>query len=101
MKKIDHTKPFIKTVNALPHAFNKAYWDMGETSYKEELCIAYIEENNMDSGTAEKMLYKCGITKRDNPYVYLWLNKHIEQSMGMFLGITPYGERKLFLIRGF
>lgn len=90
---------FVKTVNALAHGFNKAYWSMADTSFKEELCITFIEENNIPVQKAEKMLYKCGITKRDNPIVFLWLNKHVEQNMGMYTGITDYGTRKLDLLR--
>lgn len=92
---------FVKTVNALAHAFDNPYWDMASTSFKEELCITFIEENQIPIKEAEKMLYKCGITKRDNPFVFLWLNNHIEQSMGMYFGITDFGKRKLELIIGY
>lgn len=92
---------FVKTVNALAHAFNSVYWNMADTSYKEELCITFIEENKIPIVEAEKMLYRVGITKRDNPFVYLYLNNHIEQIMGMYTGVTDFGKRKLYLIRGF
>jgi len=94
-------KSFIKTCNALTKAFETPYWSMGDISFKEELCITFIEENNVPIPLAEKMLYRIGITKRKSPFVHLWLNKHIESSMGMFIGITEYGNRKLELIRGF
>jgi hypothetical protein len=92
---------FIKTCNALAQAFENAYWSMGDISYKEELCITFIEENKIAIPIAEKMLYKIGLTKRESPFVHLWLNKHIESKMGMFTGITDYGTKKLISIRGF
>lgn len=92
---------FIKTVNSLPYAFESAYWNMADTSYKEELCICFIEQNNIPINEAEKMLYKCGITKTKNPFVFLYLNKHLEQSMGTYTGITDFGKRKLYLLRRF
>lgn len=92
---------FVKTVNALPYAFESAYWDMADTSYKEELCITFIEENNIPLPIAQKMLYKCGITKRNSPFVFLCINKHIHQQMGMYTGITDFGKRKLELLRKF
>jgi hypothetical protein len=92
---------FIKTVNALPSAFDYSYWQMGDTSYKEELAITFIEENKISITDAEKMLYKIKLTKRDSPIVHLWLNKHVEQGMGMYVGITDYGKKRLAKLNGY
>lgn len=92
---------FVKTCNGLAQAFESAYWSMGDISYKEELCVTFIEENKISINIAEKMLYQIGLTKRKSPYLHLWLNGHIESSMGMFTGVTDHGKRKLELLRGF
>jgi len=92
---------FVKTCNALAHAFEYGYWNMADTSYKEELALTFIQENKIDIKTAEKMLYKMGLTKRKSPFVHLCINGHIEERMGMYTHLTQYGKRKLELIRGF
>ena len=79
--------------NNLPHAFEHLYWNMADTSYKEEVVKAIMEEYKLDVESSKWFLRRCGLFKKDSPILYYWLDGHIQESMGAFHGVTDIGNR--------
>ena len=87
-------KPIAKTIkNSLPHAFDSRYWDMANTTYKEEVAKAYIDDLGLNVDTSKKFLRMCGLYKKDFPILYYVLDGHIKESMGAHYGVTPIGDK--------
>ena len=92
------TKQQLKTIgntikNSLPHAFDSRYWDMANTTYKEEVASAYIEDLKLNNKDAKTFLRYCGLFKKDFPILYYLLDGHIKESMGAHYGVTPIGDK--------
>jgi hypothetical protein len=89
-------KTIAKTIkNSLPHAFNHYYWNLANTTYKEEIAWSYIEDLGLNVDSSKKFLRMCGLPKKDYPILYYVLDGHIESSMGAHYGVTPLGDKFL------
>lgn len=98
MKKINLLllKSIANTIkNSLPHAFDYPYWDMANTTYKEEMAWSYILDLGLNVDASKKFLRMCGLPKKDYPILYYVLDGHIKESMGAHYGVTPIGEKFL------
>lgn len=94
-------KQLAKIINALPEAFNKAYWNMADTTFKEEIIISSVEEKIISKQDAYKLLRLCKLYKSDSPIVYAWLDGDVDYGMGVFTGITEKGTKIMKTFNGY
>lgn len=79
--------------NGLPHAFDYRYWEMADTTYKEEIALSVIEQFKMKPEVAKSFLRKCGLFKNEFPILYYWLDGQIQEGMGVYTGVTEIGKK--------
>lgn len=96
------TKKIIaNTIKGLAEAFNQLYWSMANVTYKEEIAMGAIEEMKLKGAEAHAFLRQCGLPKKDYPIIHYWIDGLVEESMGMFIGITPEGDEKMKKLLGY
>lgn len=86
-------KVFKSVLDGLPHAFDSRYWDMANTSYKEEVALSAIETLELKGKEAREFLRYVGLPKKDYPVLHYYFDGHLEYSMGIFYGITAIGKK--------
>jgi hypothetical protein len=81
------------TLDYLPHGFNKIYWSMGDTTYKEEVFLAIIKAQNIPQTDALKLQSKLFPKNRLLRQI---LKEEVVECMGCygkgFLGVSFYGN---------
>ena len=99
-KIITYSNRLNRILNNLPHAFDKFYWDMADTTYKEELFLAIILTDNICKEDALKI--QSNVFPK-NRLIRQILKEEVIEANGCygkdFLGTSFYGtftnERKL------
>jgi hypothetical protein len=80
-------------IAGLPQAFDHQYWDMGDTTYKEEVALAAVEALGLKGPYARRFLTNVGITKRDYPVLHYFFDGHLDNANGAYYGITKIGKK--------
>lgn len=71
-----------KIIEALPHAFDHAYWNMADTNYKEEILIAAWDEDVITDLEAYKLIDEMFDGRK---LLHQIINGEVKEVMGCYI----------------